>query len=185
MWDKSKTLKIHHHITPWAPSFLFSNTESLLILVLHVFLRFLVVLSKRKEPGRLQSMGLLRVGHDWATSLSLFTFMHWRRKWQPTPCLENPRDGGAWWVAVYGAAQSWTPLKRLRSSSSKRNRENYVYFIFWSRSGIHFLNVKMTLAFRMMLDLWKEENPEGTLLLLIQVTSRTIYGGTWRKRLKV
>ena len=28
-------------------------------------------------------------------SLSLFTFMHWRRKWQPTPCLENPRDGGA------------------------------------------------------------------------------------------
>ena len=36
------------------------------------------------EPGRLQSMGLLRVGHDWATSLSLFTFMHWRRKWRPT-----------------------------------------------------------------------------------------------------
>ena len=35
------------------------------------------------EPGRLQSMGSLRVGHDWATSLSLFTFMHWRRKWQP------------------------------------------------------------------------------------------------------
>ena len=38
-----------------------------------------------EEPGRLQSMGSLRVGHDWATSLSLFTFMHWRRKWQPTP----------------------------------------------------------------------------------------------------
>ena len=38
-----------------------------------------------EEPGRLQSMGLLRVGHDWATSLSLFTFMHWRMKWQPTP----------------------------------------------------------------------------------------------------
>ena len=36
-------------------------------------------------PGRLQSMGLRRVGHDWATSLSLFTFMHWRRKWLPTP----------------------------------------------------------------------------------------------------
>ena len=33
----------------------------------------------------LQSMGLLRVGHNWATSLSLFTLMHWRRKWQPTP----------------------------------------------------------------------------------------------------
>ena len=38
-----------------------------------------------EEPGRLQSMGSLRVGHDWATSLSLFTLMHWRRKWQPTP----------------------------------------------------------------------------------------------------
>ena len=38
-----------------------------------------------EEPGRLQTMGSRRVGHDWATSLSLFTFMHWRRKWQPTP----------------------------------------------------------------------------------------------------
>ena len=38
-----------------------------------------------EEPSKLQSMGSLRVGHDWATSLSLFTFMHWRRKWQLTP----------------------------------------------------------------------------------------------------
>ena len=38
-----------------------------------------------EEPGRLQSIGPLRVGHDLATSLSLFTFLHWRRKWQPTP----------------------------------------------------------------------------------------------------
>ena len=38
-----------------------------------------------EEPDRLQSTGLLRVGHDWVTSLSLFTFMHWRRKWRPTP----------------------------------------------------------------------------------------------------
>ena len=38
-----------------------------------------------EEPGRLQSMRSLRVGQDWVTSLSLFTFMHWRRKWQPTP----------------------------------------------------------------------------------------------------
>ena len=37
-----------------------------------------------EEPGRLQSMGSQRVGHDWVTSLSLFTIMHWRRKWQPT-----------------------------------------------------------------------------------------------------
>ena len=38
-----------------------------------------------EEPSRLQSMGSLRVRYDWATSLSLSTFMHWRRKWQPTP----------------------------------------------------------------------------------------------------
>jgi len=38
-----------------------------------------------EEPGGLQSMGSLGVRHDWATSLSIFTFMHWRRKWQPTP----------------------------------------------------------------------------------------------------
>ena len=72
-----------------------------------------------KEPGRLQSMGSLRVGHDWATSLSLFTIMHWRRKWQPTPvfCLENPRDGEAWRAAVYGITESRTRLKWLSSSS--------------------------------------------------------------------
>ena len=40
---------------------------------------------RMEEPGRLQSMGSRRVEHDWATSLSLFIFMHWRRKWQPTP----------------------------------------------------------------------------------------------------
>ena len=40
---------------------------------------------RTEEPGRLQSMGSLRVLHNRATSLSLFTFMHWRRKWQPTP----------------------------------------------------------------------------------------------------
>ena len=38
-----------------------------------------------EEPGGPQSMGSWRVRHDWATSLSLFPFMHWRRKWQPTP----------------------------------------------------------------------------------------------------
>ena len=44
-----------------------------------------------EEPGRLQSMESRRVGHDWATSLSLFPFMHWRRKQQPTPVF-LPRE---------------------------------------------------------------------------------------------
>ena len=51
-----------------------------------------------EEPSRLQSMGSLRVGHDWATSLSLFTFMHWRRKWQRTP------------VFLPGESQGWGSL---------------------------------------------------------------------------
>ena len=72
-----------------------------------------------EELGRLQAMGSRRVGHDWATSLSLFTFMHWRRKWQPTPVfLPGESQGwGAWWAAVYGVAQSQTRLKRLSSIS--------------------------------------------------------------------
>ena len=73
-----------------------------------------------EEPGGLQSMGSLTVRQDWATLLSLFTFMHWRRKWQPTQCscLKNPRDGETWWAAIYGVTQSWTRLKQLSSSSS-------------------------------------------------------------------
>ena len=51
-----------------------------------------------EEPGRLQSMGSLLVGHDWATSFSLLTFMHWRRKWQPTP------------VFLPGESQGWGSL---------------------------------------------------------------------------
>ena len=49
-----------------------------------------------EEPGRLQSMGSLRVGHDWVASLSLFTFMHWRRKWQPTPVFLPGESQGRW-----------------------------------------------------------------------------------------
>ena len=50
---------------------------------------------RTEEPGGLQSMGSRRVGRDWATSLSLFTFMHWRRKWQPTPVF-LPRESQGW-----------------------------------------------------------------------------------------
>ena len=55
-----------------------------------------------EKPGRLQSMGLGRVRHDWATSLSLFTFMHWRRKWQPIP------------VFLPGESQGWGSLVGCR-----------------------------------------------------------------------
>ena len=73
-----------------------------------------------EEPGRLQSMQLQRVRHDWETSLSLSTFMHWRREWQSTPVFlpGESQEREAWWAAVYGVARSQTRLKRLSSSSS-------------------------------------------------------------------
>ena len=49
-----------------------------------------------EEPGRLQSVGSLRVRHDWVTLLSLFTSMHWRRKWQPTLVLLPGESQGRW-----------------------------------------------------------------------------------------
>ena len=74
-----------------------------------------------EEPSGLQSMGSLRVSQDWASSLSLFTFMHWRRKWQPTPVFlpEESQGRGAWWAATYGVSQSRTRRKQLSRSSSK------------------------------------------------------------------
>ena len=62
-----------------------------------------------EEPGRLQSMGSLRVGHYWATSLSLFTFMHWRRKWQPTPVFlpgESQGQGSLVGCRLWGRPES-------------------------------------------------------------------------------
>ena len=71
-----------------------------------------------EEPGRLQSMGSLRVGHDWVTSLSLSCIEEGNGNPFQCSCLENPRDGVAWGAAVYGVAQSRTRLKQLSSSNS-------------------------------------------------------------------
>ena len=64
-----------------------------------------------EERGRLQSMGSQRVGHYWATSLSVFTFMHWRRKWQPTPVFVPGESQGRGTLAgcrVWGRTESDT-----------------------------------------------------------------------------
>ena len=53
-------------------------------------------ISWTEEPGRLQPMGLGRIGHDLATSLSLFSCMHWRRKWQPAPVFLSEESQGQW-----------------------------------------------------------------------------------------
>ena len=95
-----------------------------------------------EEPGGLQSMGSRRVGHEWVTSLSLFTFMHWRRKWQPTPVF-LPGESQGWGSLVgcrlvYGVTQSRTRLKRLSSSSSSRWGNTYpLHSLPSSFSGPH------------------------------------------------
>ena len=80
------------------------------------------------ELPRLQSMGSLRVGHDWATSLSVLTFIHWSRKWLPTPVfLPGESQGqGSLMGCVYGVAQSRTRLKRLSSSRSSSNLLSFI-----------------------------------------------------------
>ena len=55
-----------------------------------------------EEPGRLQSMGSLGVRHNWTTSLSLCTFMHWRRQWHPTPGLLPGKSHG--WRSLVGCS---------------------------------------------------------------------------------
>ena len=75
-----------------------------------------------EKPGRLQSMGSRRVRHNWTPSLSLFTCMHWRRKWQLTPVF-LPRESQGWGSLVgcrlWGRTESDT-TERLSSSSSSK-----------------------------------------------------------------
>ena len=79
-----------------------------------------------EEPGRLQSMGSLGVGHDERLHFHFSLSCIGEGNGNPfqCSCLENPRDRGAWWASVYGVAQSQTRLKRL-SSSSKGMRNTW------------------------------------------------------------
>ena len=71
-----------------------------------------------QEPGGLQSIGSRRVGHDWVTSLSLWCIGEGNGNPLQFSCLENLRDRGAWWAAIYRVAQSQTRLKRLSSKGT-------------------------------------------------------------------
>ena len=77
-----------------------------------------------EEPGRLQSIGSLMVGHDWATSLSLFTFMHWRRKWQPTPAFlpgESQGQGSLVSCRLWGCGvgHDWSDLVAAAAAAGR------------------------------------------------------------------
>ena len=77
-----------------------------------------------EKPGRLQSMGLLRVGTTERLHFRFSLSCIGEGNGNPLQCscLDNPRDGGAWWAAIYGVAQSQTQLKQL-SSSSKHSKQ--------------------------------------------------------------
>ena len=85
-----------------------------------------------QEPGGLQPVGSLRVGHDWTTSLSLFTFIHWRRKWQPTPVF-LPGESQGWQSLVgchlwgYTVGHDWSDLAAAACAYLPS-----VYFAWWS-----------------------------------------------------
>ena len=92
-----------------------------------------------EEPGRLQPMGSRRVRH----LLSNFTFtfhFHALEKEMAThqcSCLENPRDGRAWWAAVYGVAQSQTRLKRLSSDNSNCISSHFSFTVHIIKPSIY------------------------------------------------
>ena len=82
-----------------------------------------------EEPGGLQSMGSLGVGHDWVTSLSLFTFMHWRRKWQHTPVFlpgESQRRGSLVGCSLWGCTESYM------TEATLQQQQQFLGIIIWS-----------------------------------------------------
>ena len=89
-----------------------------------------------EEPGGLQSMGSRRVRHDWATSLSLFTFIHWRRKWQPAPVFlpgESQGRGSLVGCRLWGRSESDTT-----EVTQQQQQHCYLYYVerfkLWSIS---------------------------------------------------
>ena len=81
-----------------------------------------------EEPGRLQSMGLLRVGHDWATSLSLFTLMHWRRKLHPTPVFLPGESQG--WGSLVGC-RLWGRTESDTTEATQQQQQQCMYCGCW------------------------------------------------------
>ena len=113
-----------------------------------------------EEPGRLQSMGLRRVGHDWATSLHFSLSCIGEGNGNPLQCscLENPRDGGAGWAAVYGVAQSRTQLKWLSSSSLMYS---YICTLFTYSITFYPLNILLKWYY-IFTNLKKSNSPLGS-----------------------
>ena len=118
-------------------------------------------ISWMEEPGGLQSVGPLRVGHDW---LPLHFSLSCTEEGNGNPlqcsCLENPRDGEAWWTSVYGVAQSRTWLKQLSSSSSSNPHLKEIS----PEYSLEVLILKLRLQYFGYLK-WRTDSLEKTLML--------------------
>ena len=88
-----------------------------------------------EEPGGLQSMGSLRVGHDWVTSLSLFTFMHWRRTWQPTPVFLPGESQGR------GCLVGCRLWGRTESDTTGATQQQQQFEELWHHKSVHYKTV--------------------------------------------
>ena len=88
-----------------------------------------------EEPGQLQSMGSLGVGHDWATSLSLFTFMHWRRKWQATPVFLPGESQG--WGSLVGC-RLWGRTESDTTEATQQQQSDWCEVISHCSFDLHF-----------------------------------------------
>ena len=123
-----------------------------------------------EEPGRLQSMGSLRVGHDWATSLLLSCIGEGNGNLLQCSCLENPRDRGAWWAAIYRVTHSrvrhdWSDLAAAAAAAEswtikKAEHQWNDAFELWCWRRL--LIVPWT-ARRSKQSILKETNPEYSL----------------------
>ena len=87
-----------------------------------------------EEPGMLQSMGLLRVRHDWASSLSLFTFMHWRGQRQPTPVF-LPGESQGLGSLVGCRLQGCTESDITELTQQQQHCGDYNYYSVWTQSS--------------------------------------------------
>ena len=132
-----------------------------------------------EEPGRLQSMGSLRFRHDWATSLSLFTFMHWRRKWQPTPVfLPEESQGQGSLVGCMGShrvGHDWSNLAAAAAATLEFAEEKGTLGVGWGWPGQKlefycsglFIVKSFNFQFSVTAYMWVHDSREKSLLLII------------------
>ena len=108
-----------------------------------------------EEPGRLQSMGSLRVGNDWATSLSLFIVMHWIRKWHPTPVFlpgesRTEEPSGLPSMGSHRVRHDWRDLAAALSQLYKwplsLNKNIIIYFPVYKISGFYLPVAKLEMV---------------------------------------